>query len=79
MLVLDMIFIWMDLSRGTKSIGTFEMFFSCFGPFGVWGVTGNVEVEEVERKWKGEKGEEEWEEKKMVGSCWKTLKRWECI
>ena len=49
------------------------------GPFGVWGVTGNVEVEEVERKWKGEKGEEEWEEKKMVGSCWKTLKRWECI
>lgn len=32
-------FIWIELSKGTKSTGTFEMFFSCFGPFRVWGVT----------------------------------------
>ena len=32
-------FIWIELSKGTKSTGTFEMFFSCFGPFWVWGVT----------------------------------------
>ena len=36
MLVLDMIFIWMDVSRGTKSTGTFEMFFSYF--WTLWGL-----------------------------------------
>ena len=34
-------FIWIELSKGTKSTGTFEIFFffSFFGPFWVWGVT----------------------------------------
>ena len=32
-------FIWIELSKGTKSTGTFEMSFSRFGPFRVWGVT----------------------------------------
>ena len=32
-------FIWIELPKGTKSTGTFEMLFSCFGPFWVWGMT----------------------------------------
>ena len=32
-------FIWIELPKGTKSRGTFEIFFSYFGPFRVWGMT----------------------------------------
>ena len=38
----------MDLSLGTKSTGTFEMFFSYFGPFQVWGVASHVTITKIE-------------------------------
>ena len=37
-------FIWIELSKRTKSIDTFEMFFSRFGLFRVWSVTGNIYI-----------------------------------